>query len=111
MSATKGYQRGGLRLKYQIIKTSGKPIDPEAKYFVLRYDEDPHAVRAIIRYVASIKEENPELAWDLLNQIGRREHNQYPILNYISGLELKDSSEFIISFSELEAWAGSKKHD
>lgn len=61
----KGYQHGGLRQKYIITKVSGKPIDPKAKYFVLRYDEDPHAVAAIKAYIKSIRKENPELARDL----------------------------------------------
>ena len=65
MKKKKGYQHGGLRQKYIITKTSGKPVDPKAKYFVLRYDEDPHARAAIKAYIRSIRRENPELARDL----------------------------------------------
>lgn len=61
----KGYQYGGLRQKYIISKVSGNPVDPKAKYFVLRYDEDPHAVAAIKAYIKSIRRENLELARDL----------------------------------------------
>lgn len=30
----------GLLLKYQIKKIDGTPVNPKAKYFVLRYDEN-----------------------------------------------------------------------
>ncbi|MCK5609272.1 hypothetical protein KAR91_45780 [Candidatus Pacearchaeota archaeon] len=102
MKKTKGYQHGGLRLKYQIIKTSGKPVDPKAKYFVLRYDEDPHAVRAIMRYIASIKNENPELAKDLLNEIGRKEPGNYPFLNHIQGFDSRDAHLYLKLSTELK---------
>ena len=65
----KGYQHGGLRRKYIITKVSGKPVDPKAKYFVLRYDEDPHAVVAIKAYIKSIRKENTELARDLKSEV------------------------------------------
>jgi len=40
------YKVGGLRDKYLVLKADGKPTDKQAKYFVLRLDEDPHARRA-----------------------------------------------------------------
>ena len=43
---SEGYKNGGLKTKYKIRKTSGKPLDKKAKYFVLRYDKDPHALKA-----------------------------------------------------------------
>ncbi len=60
-----GYLHGGWKLKYIIAKTSGRPIDPKADYFVLRLDKDPHALNAILRYAYSIRGDNPELALDL----------------------------------------------
>lgn len=55
----------GLYGKYQIIKTDGSPTDPEAVYFTLRLDTDPHARNAVRAYIASVKKGNPELAADL----------------------------------------------
>ncbi len=59
------YKRGGLDRKYIITKTSGKPIDPEAEYFVLRLDEDPHARVALAAYAQSVKSDNRALSFDL----------------------------------------------
>lgn len=41
--------------RYKIEKADGGPIDPEAKYFVLRYDhksKDPEARAALFKYAA-----------------------------------------------------------
>lgn len=40
--------------KYQISKTSGRPCDPEAEYFVLRLDTDPIALIAFVTYAAGV---------------------------------------------------------
>lgn len=43
----------GLFGKYIIQKANGEPIDPEAKYFVLRYDKaskDYHAKEILFEY-------------------------------------------------------------
>lgn len=39
-----------LQNKFVIQRTDGKPIDPEAFYFVLRLDNDPEAVRAVMDF-------------------------------------------------------------
>lgn len=68
-----GYKHGGFQPgKYLILKNSGKPIDPEAKYFVLRYDAgaDPHARVALRKYAESVALDNPRLAIDLLRELG-----------------------------------------
>jgi len=49
------YKKGGLINKYEIKKTNGNPIDPEAKYFILRYDKDPHAIQALKKYAESVR--------------------------------------------------------
>lgn len=60
-----GYRKGGLRDKYIISKTSGNPVDPKAKYFVLRYDVDPHARKAMEAYCDSVVKDNMKLAQDI----------------------------------------------
>lgn len=63
MSAT------GLYDKYDIKKKDGTPVDDDAVYFVLRLDTDPHARRAAEIYAAHCREDNPELAQDLLDLV------------------------------------------
>jgi len=55
----------GLFKKYVITKADGSPVDPEAVYFVLRLDTDPHAEKAAETCAASVESENPDLASDL----------------------------------------------
>ncbi len=60
--------------KYIISKTDGSPIDPKAKYIVLRYDadniKDGSAARVAIRkYANMIQHINPAFALDLLKAV------------------------------------------
>ena len=55
----------GLGGKYIVSKSSGEPVDPEAKYFVLRLDTDPVARHAARVYARDIEAKNPRLARDL----------------------------------------------
>jgi len=57
----------GLYDKYKIEKADGKPIDPKAKYFVLRIDTDIHARVALRAYRDSLLRngENEALCYDL----------------------------------------------
>ena len=55
----------GIYGKYKVEKTDGSPVDPKAIYFTLRLDTDPHARLAVRMYIASCRQENPELARDL----------------------------------------------
>ena len=55
----------GLYGKYEIKKTDGTPVDPEAVYCTLRLDTDPHARAAIRAYIESCRDEEPDLARDL----------------------------------------------
>jgi hypothetical protein len=59
--------------RYTVSKTSGEPIDPEAQYFVLRVDKDPHALLALSAYALSLESagENLALAEDLYEWIAR----------------------------------------
>lgn len=66
-----GYKHGGWKEKYIISKTSGKPVDPKAKYFVLRYDQDPHARVALAAYAESVQRDNPLLADDVRKRLRR----------------------------------------
>ena len=64
-----GWKKGGWRMKYAIAKTSGKPVDPDAVYFVLRLDADPNARIAAQAYAESVEEVNPELARDIRTKL------------------------------------------
>lgn len=70
------YKHGGYDKKYIITKKSGKPINPNADYFVLRVDKDPHALVALESYANSVKVDNMELYNDLIQKI-----NEYKRLN------------------------------
>ena len=62
----------GIYDKYHVEKTDGT-TDPEADYFVLRLDSDPHARKAAIAYADSIKDENPSLAYDIRERVSKYE--------------------------------------
>jgi len=62
----------GLLPKYNVKKANGTPVDPNAKYFVLRYDEgqkdENHriaCIKALSAYADAIEPHIPELAKDL----------------------------------------------
>ena len=64
------YKQGGLMVnKYKISKSNGDDVDPNAWYFVLRIDKDPHARVAAMSYAISVKEENPTLSKELMDAI------------------------------------------
>ncbi len=53
----------GIYNKYRVKKTDGSPMDPEARYFVLRPNLDP-AARVAMRAYADATE-NEDLARDI----------------------------------------------
>lgn len=57
--------------RYIIEKASGEPTDPDAEYFVLRYDKDPHARKALAAYAASVEADNKQLAQDIFDELER----------------------------------------
>ena len=63
----------GIYGKYKVEKTDGSQMDPKAIYFTLRLDTDPHGRLAVRMYIASCREENPELARDLEELLERIE--------------------------------------
>ncbi len=79
------YKEGGWKDKYIIYKRASRvrrwgmfkgteyfvkvKVSPEAKYFVLRYDEDPHARKAMLVYAESVKKDNPKFAADILAKL------------------------------------------
>ena len=63
----------GIYGKYRVEKSDGSPMDPKAVYFTLRLDTDPHARLAVRMYIASCREERPELARDLEELLERIE--------------------------------------
>ena len=58
-------QKRGLFNKYYLEKADGSAIDPNARYFILRYDKDLHARKALDAYANSVLSENPKFAMDL----------------------------------------------
>ncbi len=72
------FKNEGLKSKYLIQKTSGKPINPNAKYFVLRYDEEQKdenflraSRKALSVFADEIEDTVPELAIDIRESIKR----------------------------------------
>lgn len=65
----KDYKKVGLHDKYIIKKADESEMDPNAWYFVLRVDTDPHAKNAALEYARSIIAENKKLALDLINAV------------------------------------------
>lgn len=73
-----GYLEGGYEPgRYTVTKSSGEAIDPKAKYLVLRYDRDPHAVIACLTYAVSILPDNPQLHDGIIDAV-RAELNLTP---------------------------------
>lgn len=68
-----GYEHGGWRRKYfiQKIRKGGgvSPVAKRAKYFVLRFDKDPHARVAMAAYADSVEAVNPKFAEDIRKKI------------------------------------------
>ncbi len=67
----------GLHQRYVVSKTSGKPVDEKAEYFVLRLDwgGDDHrhieaCRKAVLKYAEEIKEHLPDLSKDLIGRYG-----------------------------------------
>ena len=46
-----------------------QPIDPSAKYFVMRYDKDPNALIATLIYAMAVSHDNPVLCDDLIRAL------------------------------------------
>lgn len=51
-----------LYRKYDIKKTNGNPVSPNAQYFVLRIDTDPAARVALLAYADEVDYSEPEFA-------------------------------------------------
>ena len=63
-----GYFGPWNRRRCRQCKGSGRKLvrpNPEAQYFVLRLDKDPHARTAALSYADSVESINPDLANDL----------------------------------------------
>jgi hypothetical protein len=63
------FKNGGIKNKYEIRKIDGTQVDPEAWYFVLRVDKDPHAQVAAMAYANSVHSDNSQLAFELRRQV------------------------------------------
>ena len=64
--------------KYKIEKADGSRVDPNAMYFVLRIDTDPHARVALLAYARSIRASEPEFANELDEWIENRPTQRAP---------------------------------
>ena len=58
-------QSSSLYHKYNITKADGSPVDPDARYFILRIDTDPAAREVLLSYAKAIELENPLFADEL----------------------------------------------
>ncbi len=54
-------------------------VDPQATYFVLRLDEDPHARVAAVAYAQSIQRENPQLAMDIREKLAEIHKQEFEL--------------------------------
>ena len=92
--------------KYKLEKTNGNPLDPGAKYFVLRYDCDPNAVRALMTYIESIMGTNLDFALDLVEVIRFKKNDnsrfEWRKLVDLPGLRYFDQQRFTRLSSALE---------
>lgn len=66
----------GLYDKYTVVKNDGTTTDVDADYFVLRLDTDPHARVAALAYANSVKDSNPNLAFDLFQRVSKIDKGQ-----------------------------------
>ena len=57
----------GLYPKYVVQKANGEALDPEARYFVLRYDNDDDALFAAMMWAA--RKGNWQLVEDLRKEV------------------------------------------
>lgn len=68
-------EQQGLYNKFIISKVDGSPIDPKAKYIILRYDADSKdfgpSQAAIRKYTEQIKQTNLQFATDLTNELDK----------------------------------------
>jgi hypothetical protein len=77
---TQSENPAGLHLRYIVTKASGEPVDPRARYFVLRFDrhgDDPAHVaacrKALRVYAAEIFPHLPRLSLELYAAIDAQE--------------------------------------
>ncbi len=74
---TTDYKKKGLIPRYDVKRADGQDEDPEAKFFVLRYDKDDVWGRkcreALREFAASIKSDYPRLAAELRASVNKAE--------------------------------------
>lgn len=75
----------GLYPKYVVRKANNEPLDPEAKYFVLRYDNDPDALYAATLW--AIRKGNWALVEDFRKEMKNVEGEQTEELGVSYGAE------------------------
>lgn len=67
-----GYMEGGYKHnKYTVLKTDGSPINPSARYMVMRYDKDrdPHGIFGVIAYAVSVSKDNESLYQGIIKSL------------------------------------------
>lgn len=62
----------GLFPKFEVARSDGKPIDPNAAYIVLRLDDDAEAAQAVMVYADLICDKEPFFAEDLYRQLSEQ---------------------------------------
>lgn len=66
----------GLYGKYKIKRADGTAILPEARYFILRYDNDRCARVALMIYAEKVADRNRLLAADLIKALALAEQTE-----------------------------------
>lgn len=67
-----GYLEGDYEHdKYMVLKKDGTPINPNAKYMVVRYDKDrdPHGIFSTIAYAISVESDNKDLSLGIMRAL------------------------------------------
>lgn len=61
-----GYMQGGYEPRFIVRRADGSAIPASRRYMVLDFSgADPHAIKALEHYAASVESENPNLAADI----------------------------------------------
>lgn len=91
----------GLHKKYLVLRSDGKPIDPDNEYFCLKIagKGDPRHIdackKALMVYAEEIRDYLPELSKDLKDNYGELGGNDVVsyILSQVEGSTLEDIKE------------------
>ena len=77
----KAFKRLGIKKIYNVAKEDGASINPEAKYFVVRVDQEhPYSQFALKHYANVIRPERPRLARDIKELVECKTWKEFGLL-------------------------------